>query len=188
MSGLYLSSNTAMAASDPEPVMTTSGHPFSQWIQVWHLFLEKNIVNLSSTNQTEAYLAYSSLYSVYTKSAPDLVLGVQLVCTDSAQAHPDSLSLFTILNIKIQKRGQKQRAKGMPQFAVPSPPSIPPHFCACPCQTSAGMRRWLQPWGQAAQQWERGRGLLPPVDFPCSCEQLIVLLLCAIIFTLNSNS
>lgn len=32
MSGLYLSSNTAIAANDPEPTVTTLGHLFRQCI------------------------------------------------------------------------------------------------------------------------------------------------------------
>lgn len=32
MSGLYLSSNTAIAANDPEPMVTKLGHLFSQYI------------------------------------------------------------------------------------------------------------------------------------------------------------
>lgn len=34
MSGLYLSSNTAIAAKDPEPTVTQAGHLFSQCIQI----------------------------------------------------------------------------------------------------------------------------------------------------------
>lgn len=58
MSGLYLSSNTAIAASDPEPMATELGHYFSQCISIQY-FLKKEI-KISSTNDTEVYTLSSS--------------------------------------------------------------------------------------------------------------------------------
>jgi len=38
MSGLYLSSNTAIAANDPEPMVKKSGHLFHQCIWTKYFF------------------------------------------------------------------------------------------------------------------------------------------------------
>lgn len=72
MSGLYLSSNTAIAASDPEPMTTELGHYFSQCISIQY-FLKKEI-NISSPNHTEVYLSLPYTVIWPPNPEPNLIL------------------------------------------------------------------------------------------------------------------
>lgn len=120
----------------------------------------------STFHQHKPNQAHHASSALYTKWEHSLILGVQLW----AQAqHRPILRAFPPYQLedKVQKWGWKQRVRGMPQFAVPTPPSLPPQVRACPSLRGAGERRWPQP-GDEQPSRGTGQGLLPPADCPCS--------------------
>lgn len=115
------------------------------------------------------------------------MLGVEPVCPDLAQAHPDSLSLpFWTRDTKNEVRKRELRECHSLQSLLLHP--------SRPTSTPAPLRGNLQEWGdgsspgdQQPSSGSRAGGCCHQQISPV-VKQLIVLLLCAIVFTIMNNN